>query len=105
MYSHSAEVVPTIYILEVELLGQKVHEYAVLLNVAKFTTIGIIPICISIIKLLVSSHPCQQNMLLVGEMGNSILDGFNVPFSLLKLNLFLCLSIILYILKLIIVHF
>lgn len=38
MYSHSAEVIPTVYILEVELLGQKVHEYAVLLNVAKFST-------------------------------------------------------------------
>lgn len=69
MNSYSAGVVPTEYILEVESLGQKVNKYVVLLNTVKFTFIGMTAICISISKKLpISSHPCQQNLLLVGEM-------------------------------------
>lgn len=56
---HRVGVVPMAQILEVELLGQKVNEKVVLLDSAKFTSIKIIPICISTRKVFVSSYPYQ----------------------------------------------
>lgn len=68
IHFYSIAAIPIIQILEVILLSRKVYEYVVLLDIAKIISTEIISISISTSKMLVFSHPYQQNMLVIREV-------------------------------------